>query len=273
MRMKRMFVVLIAVLFGFAIVGCNNQPKEDTLEWTNDDAVYVTIDKQYREQVLDDLSATFSNYNYKKVYVVEKIANEYESLNYQLLFIIDSDQEEFINQLLLNEKVKSAEKCKDLPYESFDERYLKYDSDTIKVGDTLTITMSGEADIYRQYFLYNSLYVTPVNFDENKEYTEEDFPELNNIQSIQNKKTELIINIKDSSYFNIIKTVSKLAQSKNIESVRLRPFDVIYPIWEIDHPELVEFEMEIGSITIKAVAPGKVTITYDGKSCEITIVS
>lgn len=95
--------------------------------------------------------------------------------------------ESFINKLKSDNKIESFSVCKDLPYESFENRKMKYDKEEIEVGESLTISLEGECDIYSQTFEYDSFYVKSIDYSKDKAYSENDFPELKDIDYIEKK--------------------------------------------------------------------------------------
>lgn len=63
--MTKIFVAFMSLMFITCLVGCSTDEYEN-LEWTNNEAVYVTINDEYREDVLSNLSINFKEYDYKK---------------------------------------------------------------------------------------------------------------------------------------------------------------------------------------------------------------
>ena len=58
-------IILIIVLLNICIIGC--ETKKDKLEWNNEEAIYVSIKQQYRNEIYKDIEVSFSNYNYAKI--------------------------------------------------------------------------------------------------------------------------------------------------------------------------------------------------------------
>lgn len=281
--MKKFFIIILA-LFSISLLSCEsnndkNQNNENSnnninevVEWKNDQAVYVTINKEYRKEVLENLSNSFKEYEYKKIYLTEKHIYDDGSIYFQLLFIINCDLEKFTEKLSTDKRVEYFSLCKDLPYDSFDNRYLQYECDEINVGDSLTISLVGDCDIYSKPFEYNSIYVTPINYDRNKVYTTDDFPNIQNIDYIYNRDYGLVISLKDSNYFELIKTIDLLANDNDIKEVEVVWIDIVRPIWEISNNELVSYVINNDdSITITALKPGMVILNYDGFECQLKI--
>lgn len=268
--MNKICILCMCSIFVVCLTGCK---KNDSLKWTNEEAIYVYIDKAYGKQVLDNLSGTFKDYNYKKVFVVEKSIDDEGLADCLLLFIVNGNLEECLNQFKNDEKVSSCWKCKDLPYEAFDYRYLQCDKDKIQVGDTFTIALKGDCDLYYQSFSYQSFFVKPVNYDENKTYRRKSFPKLHNIAYISNEYNGIYIGIKKANYYDLIQSMDILARSKDIQLVEFNYIDVIRPIWEIDKSEqVIVVEERENSITLQAELSGVLHIRFDGIECTIEIV-
>lgn len=207
--MKRVMIICLMIISSIILVGCN----KDDYKWNNDEAIYVTINNEYVNSVVLNIDQNFINFKYKKVYVVNKEVNN-ETNYLKLLFIVDNNVDEFISKLGKDKRIQYYEKCKDLPYESIDNRYFEYSKDNIEVGDKLTIKLMGNSDIYMKKFLYDSFYVIPNDYDKNRNYNKNYFSKIDNILDVENKNGKLLIRLNHSDYYELISTMDIIARKK-----------------------------------------------------------
>lgn len=268
----------MSLMFVICLAGCDERiedgkrPSTDEVIWNNNEAIYVVINEKYLDNVFKNIDQSFEKYQYKKAYVVNKEMNGNLITNLKILFIIDSNINEFIMKLIEDQRIQSYEICMDLPYESIDNRYFEYENNIIEIGDKMEISLSGTSNIYRQQFVYDSFYVIPSNYDANKEYVSSYFEEIKNISYVKNARGRLLIVINNSNYYDLIKTIDQLAKTDYIEFIDFNYIDVINPIWEISNKELIDVIInDNNSITITALNCGIVDIKYDGIQCTIII--
>lgn len=264
--MKRV-VLLFMCLALITLVGC----KKDE-NYYDYEAIYVSINDKYTNNVYTNIDKSFKNYNYKKLYVVNKEMADNTIINLKILFVIDDNIDEFITNLKNDPKISSYEICKDIPFESNDERFFEYESSTIKVGDSLKIDLAGKDNRYKERFPFDSFRVIPVNYKNNTDYSKLYSKKANNISYVLENNNDLLIVLNTSDYYELIKTMDKFARSNKIQFVDFNYLNVIHPIWEVNNNELVEIvEEDYKSITIKALMPGTVRIKFDGIECYIEI--
>lgn len=250
----------------------------EILKWTNNNAVYVTIKDDNRNIVYHNVEETFKDYEYKKIYVIGKHYDYNKNINYQLLFILnDNEQENFINSILQNDKVQYAYKCEDLPFEGYDNRKLIGSTNTIKVGEELEITIEGEFKIYQQSFLYSGIWVKTNDFNKDKTYTIDDFPYLNLVTVRKNnfRQDTLFLELAKQDYFNAMHASNILSRMDNIEYVNLDYYNVVRPIWQISDIAIVDFVNgfeDFEKTKVIGLKPGEVTINFDGVRCKIIVV-
>ena len=141
--MRKIISIILLFFLVVSYLGCKTNGKsnnsKDDLEWTNEEAVYVSIKKEYLSSIFDNIEKEFSNYSYEKVYVVDKNTNDDGSLYYRLLFIVKKDIDSFCDKLRNDERISSLQMSSDLPFESYDNRYMEYDKNPITVGESINI--------------------------------------------------------------------------------------------------------------------------------------
>ncbi|MCL2062157.1 MAG: hypothetical protein FWH03_06015 [Firmicutes bacterium] len=259
--------------------GTQDPFRPDLTEWTNDNAVYAHVKAQYADEVLKNAESAFKAYNFKKMYISQQ--------NQSLLFILNESgadkQEEFKSLLDADQRISSAHNCRDLPFPTVDTRYLDAPIDTLKVGETLTITPKGHLSAYRQPFNFEGVWVTLTQYNAAKTYTPEDFPQVQfqaQFSAVKNYGGNLYLELEQPNYFNVIKAVDRLSRNAEIKTVE---FDILLdgkppPIWDISDTTVADYAEENGKsafnrpLTIIGLKPGKVTIMH-GVSREFTVVA
>ena len=269
--MKKILILWMIIFSLFYISGCKNN-NTDNFEWDNQHAIYVTINIINSKKALKNIEEIFTGYNFEKIYVVEKELYENDKLRLKLLIIVESDMDLFVSKLKGDQKVLYYEVCKDLEYESIDNRFLEYDKDVIKVGETLNIKLSGNSDLYMQPFVFDSFYITLENYNKEKDYTSNDFFKVKNIESIIKGNEKLLVTLKNSDYYELIRTIDKFAREDYIQNVSLNYICVIPSDWEISNGELIDIMRNSdNSITIVGLNSGIVNIKYEHLECNIII--
>ncbi len=272
--MKKLLIIFFMLVIAFVMVGCSSENNNEYYKWNNYEAVYVTIDDNQSNDVFLNINKSFEKYQYKKAYIVNKKIDNNCVISLTILFVIDDNLDKFIANLKEDPNIKSYEICKDLPYESIDNRYFEYENNTIKVGDELKISLRGgeDSDIYQPKFVYDSFYITPIDYDENKDYSVDYFGEVDNISCMEKYKDKLLVILNTLNYYELINTMDILARTDYIQQIYFNYIYVIPPIWEISDEEIVDVTInDDNSITIKALKSGAVNIKYDGIECNITI--
>lgn len=272
--MKKILIIFFMLVIAFVMVGCSSENNNEYYKWNNYEAVYVTIDDNQSNDVFLNINKSFEKFQYKKAYIVNKKIDNNCVISLTILFVIDDNLDKFIANLKEDPNIKYYEICKDLPYESIDNRYFEYENNTIKVGDELKISLRGgeDSDIYQQKFVYDSFYITPTDYDENKDYSVDYFGEVDSISCMEKYKDKLLVILNTLNYYELINTMDILARTDYIQQIYFNYIDVIPPIWEISDEEIVDVTInDDNSITIKALKSGAINIKYDGIECNITI--
>ena len=272
--------------FAFLFISCNIEISEDDvpdekngLTWTNDKAIYASIKTQHTNDVMLDVDGAFENLNFKAVFVVEKSIENNQNLNLTLLFILNNNQQQqFIDILLLDERINGAWKCLDLPFESIDNRYLDVRSNNIQVGEELDISIKGDCNIYHQPFRFEGIWVRPTNYDSKRLYHIDDFPQVNITSVEKDNSGRLYLQLEEPGYFNVIKAVDIMSRLDTINAVEVDYFEPVVPdIWQISDRSIADFAYEYGyenynnMTTIIGLKPGEVTIGFNGVYCNITV--
>ena len=320
MAKKTELYLFLALLFGLtAICGCNNSggnPKtppdntrlrnqvpiylqiknQDLIEWGNNDAVYAVAQQAYASQALldaENASGAFESLDIKAVYITEKDFKYYYE-PYKLLLVLnnagEAEQEAAIELLRADSRIKYANKCNDVPFETVNTLNLVASSDTVKVGDTLTVKPDGALKIYKQTFSFDQVAsVSLTNYDKNKKYTPRDFPEADIASVITYKYdfgTYFDLVLSQPGYFNVIKAIDALARSSRVKTINVQgwgfPGLPAFNPWTISDISVADFinkgpfggdsqgnviewrpqPNENNEVSIEALTPGNVTVRY-----------
>jgi hypothetical protein len=295
MAKKTGFLVFLAIMLSFTLLGgCEWADKDgndtakrsrvpfDGIEWGNDKAVYAAVHPGYANQAIQDAenaSGAFASLDIKAVYVVGK----YLEYDLRLLLVLhkagEEEQEAAIDILRADSRIMSAYKCNDAPFETVNTLYLSASSDTVNVGDTLTVKPEGTLKVYCQALTRFGV-VSLVNYDPNKQYTPADFPQVE-IESVYRHDPYFDLTLVKSGYFDIIKAIDALARDSAIKIIDGYVIHYDYPQadWSISDASVADFikqpfgwdgeifgwevkPNENGEVTIEALKPGKATVSY-----------
>lgn len=245
------------------------------LEWTNENIVYASVRLEFENDILQDITVSFKNLHYKKVYVTKKYISEVSSL--ELLFILEesSNREEFIDILKQDKRILHVYIWRDLPYETIDTTHMERSKDTITVGETLTLQPKGHFDAYIQRFSFNSVIIQPMT---DKICEAEDFPF--DIKSIEKRSNGwLFLELATENYFNVIKTLDIVSRLSYIEKVDKDYSNIISippPEWCLSNWSIVKFDfIDNGNspiAVIKGIKAGTVRVNYGAVDCLITVI-
>lgn len=258
---------------------CFEMPSEDSilriekenLIWTNDDVLIITIKNQYKEDFIKNLHKNLEGYNYKKAYIIDKIY--YDGITYyNLLVVVNGSMDEFCDKLKKDERINTYGNSKYLPYESYDNRYLSFEKSVINVGESLTISLNGDCDIYMPP-LYDELIIKPLGYSKDKNYDSMINKYIKNIMYISYRSNDIFIKLNEANFYDLVKIMDVFSKMPDIEEVGFNYLDVIMPIWEFSDSEIVSYtNNSTKSITIIGLKPGTVKIRFDGFECSITVV-
>lgn len=272
-NMKKFFLISCGIMmFVSFLFGC--KAEKDDLTWTNQNAVYAYVKAGYEEGILNNVEAAFESYSFQKVYVTEKNTNQWTPLS--LLFVLENSgtvsQQAFIELLNKDERINHASKCRDLPFETVDTRYIEREKDTVSVGETLSLTIKRNIDYYVQPFDFGGLFVQPKR---NKNYTVKDFRGID-LKSVKKEENDwLYLELKEEGYFNLIKASDKISRLSSIDITEpdKSNFCVIPPIWQVFDPSIAEFEDPycIPTAVLRGILPGEVVVDFGGVKCNIAV--
>ena len=245
--------------------------------WTNDNAVYAYVKAGFENDILKDVEGAFESLHFQEVYVTEKNVNKWTPLG--LLFVLDEaeteNKQDFIRLLQQDERINGARPCRDIKFETVDTRYIEKEKDTIAVGEEMRLTLKGSRDAYIQPFDFGGLYAKPSI---GKNYSVEDFVGIDLKSVTMEDDGWLYFELVEENYFNIIKAADILSRLPEIEKVELDTSNVtlIPPsIWEISDKtvaSLVTDTNDYGSVIIKGLKSGEVTVELAGVSCIIKVI-
>jgi len=273
-----------------------DEPAEEG-DWNNDNSIFAEIKSEYVDEVLEDVSGAFSDLlDLQATYITQKVIYDDEyRLNLRLVLNNGSKAEldAAIAKLTADKRVKSAEAFDDVPFETINTMSLSASSYTVKVGDTITVKPEGELKIYEPTVSFDSILVSLENYDPEKEYTPDDFPqfELASVEKLGTTGGCFVLTLENPGYFNVHKALHEFALDSAfiiVEPNGLCHEDwVLFSEWSISDTLIADFFdkepfHEYKEATIKGLKPGIITLTYVQSmgyylaedypvSCEITV--
>jgi len=249
-------------------------------EWTNDNSIYASIKPKYVDEVLQNVSGAFADLlDLKATYVTEKYFGDdldyYLSLRLVLSKSGQAEMDSAIAKLNADKRVEYARIYDDVPFETINTQSLVASSNTVEVGDTITVRPEGELKIYFQPFMFDYIVVELAEYDSGKEYTPDDFPQFD-IASIEKRGCSwacyLCLTLEEPGYFNVCKAVNAFATDPAIQSVWPNACDgdedeYLNSLWKISDTSIayisdMGLHLEYEEVTIKGLKPGKITLTY-----------
>lgn len=278
-KLLSMFLASIFCLCGLGMLsGCAEEPSGSLGEgvWTNENAVYAYVKAGYEDDILENVDGSFPSLPFQKVYVAEKNTNEWTPLS--LLFILNTNggitQKEFIDRLGQDERINHATVGRDIPFETVDTRYIDKKKDTISVGETLQLTLTGTIDSYVQPFDFKGFFVKPIA---EGEYNAQSFPGVA-IKAVKEENNGwLYLELEEEGYFNVVEACDQVARLSTVEAVEKDKSNftsIIPPVWQVSDEAVVSLETSAENIavaTITGLKAGKITVDYAGVKCEITV--
>jgi len=288
---KLRFCTLILLLSAMCLCLCLGQTAaaaDDFMEegdWNNDNFICVEIEPEYVEYVLEDVSGAFADLlDLKATYVTEKFMYP-PYCNLSLRLVLNNggqtEQDAAIDQLVMDERVRWAGISDVVPYETINTLALNASSDTVKVGDTITVKLEGDFKMYYQPYTFDSINVRFAEYDPGEEYTPEDFPQIEvasveKVNGIPADYGYLHLKLVNPGYFNCYKAIHALAVDPSFITVvqeQLSGYVLVAPEWIISDTSIADFvdleeyppsdyDKVPKDVTIKGLKPGKVTVTY-----------
>jgi len=245
----------------------------DDLKWDNEHALYVVINHNFINQVLDDIDNAFPDLSYKKIYVVEKNFDSSNSL--KLLFILNDNDtiESFRSKIENDEKIDYVFGSYDLPFDTIDTRVIECEKTNIKIGEETIIRITGTKNFYIQQFSYEGFDVKPQSLVK-KEYKLSDFSNipLEKIEKFENGWLYFELEIND--YFSLIKSIDKVARLSDIEKIKVDKSNITIapPIsCSIQDDTIAEVIIKDDVFIVKGLSQGKTIFKYDDIKIEITV--
>ncbi len=241
-------------------------------DWDIGDSISLNVSPAYADEILTDALSAFDDFGIKAAYIAEKQVRD-GNIYLSLLLVANEDTQidTLVSQLEADvrfTKVRSNAVVNTL--------HLTFSSDTVKVGETLTIRPEGILNVDdRSYGLsYASVDVLTENYDPEKEYTPADFPQFAfsavNKTALAGGNAYFTLTLSEPGYCNFYRAINALALDPAILYVRptptIIPCVVNKPVWEISDTSVAAFvtsdPIENRERIIKGLQPGTVTVTY-----------
>ena len=278
--MKKINFIILILFITFFLGSCKDK---DTLEWTNEECVSAFMNIKNNEMDLNNIEQLFSDLNYKKLYVIENNIIETSKVDdreLKLLFILnDLENKDNFKKQLREKGLFWVVNYDDVPFESYDNRYIYAPKTTINVGEKVSLSIEGERDYYTKTVNFNEIYIylkTDINF-----YNFKEFGKLG-VRFVDREKNSYLLILKEDDYFNQIKVLDKICRTNNdaFEKVstywRLPVTDSFtqYTYWRIINDDVGT--LTVNQVTDEVIFEGKskgtAIVWYQNLSIEITVV-
>lgn len=289
---KKNIALGVLLIMTFSLFACNNT-EPGVIEWTNDNAIYVTIKPEYIDEIYGNVSRAFQKLNLKATLITQRTGNKSLKLLLVLAQSGKSSQASAIETLLLDQRVATVHACEDAKFEPESTLSLSSPFAAVKVGETLTVTRTGDF----KYFYYNKgsdfdvIELGLTNADPEKEYTTADFPQVKLVSveklfspNISGVEVSLLLTLEKPGYFNLFNAINALASYPNVTYIGMSYYfvDPYFPYWKVSDTSVADFanvsggsfpdyegympmssvETERGVVHIQGLKPGKVTLLF-----------
>ncbi|MCL2797838.1 MAG: Ig-like domain-containing protein [Firmicutes bacterium] len=237
--------------------------------WTNDNAVFVSIKTSLTDFIADVPKAL----GIKAHHILEK----YDGRVSQVLLVLNESgnaaQASAAAVLTALPSVAYARPYQSVPFETENTLRLVASGGPLEAGYEISVKPEGGLRVYEQSFSFDEIIVTPANQNLHKEFTPADFLQVVatkvELAYVLSGVASYTLTLAEPGYFNVIKAVDVLARAPDILSAYLNGwgFPDVYcsDRWEISDTSVADFAKlpsADGSVTVKGLKAGKVTVTY-----------
>lgn len=242
-------------------------------DWDIGDSISLNVSPAYADEILTDALSAFDDFGIKAAYIAEKQVRD-GNIYLSLLLVANEDTQ---IDTLVSQLEADARFTEVRSNAAVNTLHLTASSDTVKVGETLTIRPEGvlKEDDTAYGFSYASVEVLTENYDPGKEYTPADFPQFAfsavNKTALAGGNAYFTLTLAEPGYCNFYRAINALALDPAIlyvasgESMAM-PDIFIEPVWEISDTSVAAFvtsdPIENRERIIKGLQPGTVTVTY-----------
>ncbi len=267
------FVLTVAVCLQLCLIFTAAEDME-TEDWVPGDSISLEVLPTYADEIFADRLGAFEGLGIKEVYITEKLVFE-DGMYLSLILVLEEGEQIDIIVSQLEEDARFTNVRSNVPTETINTLQLTGSSDTVKVGETLTLRLEGTLEIGSAFDMpYETIDVVVENCDTEKEYTPADFPQF----AFSSVETIFIIDnigyftlkLAEPGYCNFYRAIHALALDCAVLSVISGEYFAIpdsfyYPVWEISDTSVADFATsalgENGEMVIMGLQPGTVTIT------------
>lgn len=280
MKKTKQYLVALVVFMILVLPSTVFAAETDREEWTNNQTVSVTIAEEYLEEGKVFTADDFPEVDIAGIFIRNKSEQKVDELLLVLNTSDVSEVEAAVAELNENPIVSSAAHVEEVPFESVIK--LNKHEMTMKVGEKVTLKVE-EKQLFRPSMSYSGIYVSLSDYDEEKVYTVDDFPQYE-LESVDQMYDNLFsLELKEDNYFNVINALNAFAADpdiKDVSTVGVGYADWIIVSWKpsnqsvvkLDYPDDftgTKYENEDGmlqytdEIVVEGLKEGETTITYD----------
>lgn len=297
--MKKYFQVWMIALTLFCLLTGQCVTAAEDLDapenWDIGKSISLKVEAAYGNEILEKGVEVF-DFQVNEIYITEKTVLE-NGVSLSLLLVLEDGMQMDSAVSLLKEDVRFTNVQSNAPAQTVNTLRLQADSDSVKVGETLTIRPDGELNAAPSYDMpYETIEIMIDGYDPQREYTPADFPQyaFSSIEKIPITEDSAFFSLKleEPGYYNFYRAIHALAMDSAVLYVHSGEYipvpDVIVPpVWKISDPSVAVFTTSVpgesGEMVLQGLQPGKVTVTYIPSlgdalkedyavACEITVI-
>jgi hypothetical protein len=290
LRMLSVALTVLCLLAGQCVTAAD--PVVTQGEWNVDYTVGLNVNGEYEAEIMEKGADAF-DFRVNEVIITQKSVSE-DNANLSLLLIFDDEAQVNAAVSALKEDARFTNVYSNLP---LDTRYLKADSYTVKVGETITLSCEGELNIGTSTTAapFETIEVMIEDYDPQHEYTVDDFPQyaFASVEKVTISESVACFRLKleNPGYYNFYRAINALANDPNVTDVHSAeyvavPDVIVYSKWEVSDTSVAEFTTSPNfedTMVLQGLKPGTVTVTYTPTkgyallegydlTCEITVV-
>lgn len=243
--------------------------------WDITKSISLVVKSDYVNEILENGAGAF-DFQLNSICITGKtIASDMMSLKLLVLFADEAQRDSALP--LLEEDVRFTDVKSNAPTEVINTLRLQADSDTVKVGETLTLRPDGELTAKPPIgeLSYKTIEVMIDGYDPQHEYTPADFPQyaFTSVEKVSITENNAVfhLELEAPGYYNFYRAIHALALDSSVLYVDTGEYiavpDAFVPSeWRLSDTSVAEFTTSVpgenGEIVLRGLKAGKVTVTY-----------
>jgi hypothetical protein len=250
-------VAIIFVFVSFLLLGCQSKNSynyfEDTLLWTNENSILVSIEGAEATKIMRNVDNAFPKLQLAGTYVHEKCFTDSIQVLVLRLVLKIGGQQSLDNALAIlrnDHRVDYAYVLNDVPHDTINTLQIIPSNTEVHVGDIIELTVDGTFSLYLPSFMFDKIHISFYSGYKHKTYTPADFSYCD-IKSVNRWDLSYItyfeLELEHPSYFGVCKTLNAIARDRRINTAWLdgllypEPSAVTMPYWDTTDATVIDF--------------------------------